>query len=128
MFRARQVSTALASSVVEEDSFLSFSYLICKKQREDTSLGCPEPDMRSLVIVAIVIIFAERLTFNYKSGPLMEKEMQIHSSILSWRMDRGAWQATVHGVACAHTHTHTHTHTHITVHGVSCARAHTHTL
>ena len=99
MFRARQVSTALASSVVEEDSFLSFSYLICKKQREDTSLGCPEPDMRSLVIVAIVIIFAERLTFNYKSGPLMEKEMQIHSSILAWRMDRGAWQATVHGVA-----------------------------
>ena len=83
MFRARQVSTALASSVVEEDSFLSFSYLICKKQREDTSLGCPEPDMRSLVIVAIVIIFAERLTFNYKSGPLMEKEMQIHFNILA---------------------------------------------
>ena len=82
--------------------------------------------MRSLVIVAIVIIFAERLTFNYKSGPLMEKEMQIHSSILAWRMDRGAWQATVHGVARARTHTHTHTH--FTVHGVACARAHTHTL
>ena len=33
-------------------------------------------------------------------------------------MDRGAWQATVHGVAVRHdlvtkhTHTHTHTHTH----------------
>ena len=32
--------------------------------------------------------------------PLM-KEMATHSSILAWRipMDRGAWQATVHGIA-----------------------------
>ena len=32
-------------------------------------------------------------------GPL-EKEMATHSSILAWRirMDRGAWQATVHTV------------------------------
>ena len=49
------------------------------------------------------------------------KEMAPHSSTLAWRipMDRGAWQATVHGVeksrtrlsahARAHTHTHTHT-------------------
>ena len=31
----------------------------------------------------------------------VEKEMAIHSSILAWRipMDRGAWRATVHGVA-----------------------------
>ena len=31
---------------------------------------------------------------------MLEKEMAIHSSILAWRipMDRGAWQATVHGV------------------------------
>ena len=31
----------------------------------------------------------------------LEKEMAAHSSILAWRipMDRGAWQATVHGVA-----------------------------
>ena len=31
----------------------------------------------------------------------LEKEMAIHSSIPAWRipMDRGAWQATVHGVA-----------------------------
>ena len=30
----------------------------------------------------------------------MEKEMATHSSILAWRipMDRGAWQAKVHGV------------------------------
>ena len=29
--------------------------------------------------------------------------MAIHSSILAWRipMDRGAWQATVHGIARA---------------------------
>ena len=33
-------------------------------------------------------------------GPL-EESMATHSSILSWRvpMDRGAWQATVRGVA-----------------------------
>ena len=33
-------------------------------------------------------------------GPL-EKGMATHSSILAWRisMDRGAWQARVHGVA-----------------------------
>ena len=32
-------------------------------------------------------------------GPL-EKRMATHSSILAWRMpmDRGAWQAMVHGV------------------------------
>ena len=31
----------------------------------------------------------------------LEEEMASHSSILVWRipMDRGAWQATVHGVA-----------------------------
>ena len=45
-----------------------------------------------------------------------------YSSILAWRtLDRGAWQAIVHGVtresdtneATEHTHTHTHTHTHM---------------
>ena len=31
----------------------------------------------------------------------LEEGMAVHSSILAWRipMDRGAWQATVHGVA-----------------------------
>jgi len=31
----------------------------------------------------------------------LEKEMATHSSILAWRIpvDRGAWPATVHGVA-----------------------------
>ena len=31
----------------------------------------------------------------------LEKRMATHSSILAWRipMDRGAWRATVHGVA-----------------------------
>ena len=34
-----------------------------------------------------------------QEGPL-EKGVATHSSILAWRipMDRGAWQATVHGV------------------------------
>ena len=53
--------------------------------------------------------------------------MQIHSSILAWKMDRGAWQATVHGVARADTHTHTHTHTHTLQSMGLRARAHTHT-
>ena len=34
-------------------------------------------------------------------GRSPEEGMAIHSSILAWRIprDRGAWQATVHGVA-----------------------------
>ena len=46
----------------------------------------------------------------------LEKEMATHSSILENSMDRGAWQATVHGVSeldrlsvCTHTHICTHT-------------------
>ena len=35
----------------------------------------------------------------------LEEEMVTHSSIFAWRipMDRGAWQATVHGVAKSQT-------------------------
>ena len=34
-------------------------------------------------------------------GKSPEEDIATHSSILAWRipMDRGAWQATVHGVA-----------------------------
>ena len=54
----------------------------------------------------------------------LEKAMTTHSRILGWRipMDRGGWQATVHGVTksqiqlsdyhvCVHVHAHTQTHT-----------------
>ena len=35
----------------------------------------------------------------YMSCIYLEKAMAIHSSILAWNaMDRGAWQATIHGV------------------------------
>ena len=36
---------------------------------------------------------------------LMEKEMATHSGILGWRnpVDRGAWEATVYGVAQSRT-------------------------
>ena len=35
----------------------------------------------------------------------LEKEMATHSSILAWKspMDRGAWQATLHGIAKSQT-------------------------
>ena len=35
----------------------------------------------------------------------LEEEMATHSSILAWRipMDRGAWGATIHGVAKSQT-------------------------
>ena len=35
----------------------------------------------------------------------VEKEMATHSSIFAWRipMDRGAWRATVHGLAKSQT-------------------------
>ena len=56
-------------------------------------------------------------------------------TVLCWfqPMDRGAWRATVCGVAKNHTHTHTHTHTHsygperATVRGVAKNHTHTHT-
>ena len=53
----------------------------------------------------------------------LEKEMATYISILAWKksMDRGAWQATDHGVAksrtrlskrtCVHTRVRTHTRT-----------------
>ena len=47
----------------------------------------------------------------------LEESMATHSRILAWRipMDKGDWQATVHGVPKSHTQlsacTHTHTHT-----------------
>ena len=39
------------------------------------------------------------------SGDTLVKEMATPSNILAWetRMDRGAWQATVHGVAKSQT-------------------------
>ena len=44
----------------------------------------------------------------------LEEEMAAHSRILAWKnsMDRGAWQATVHGIAKSQTQLNTHTHTH----------------
>ena len=46
----------------------------------------------------------------------------LHYFCLENSMDRGAWQATVHGVAnsrtCLSTHTHTHTRTHTQILGL----------
>ena len=44
----------------------------------------------------------------------LEQEMATHPSILAWRipMGRGAWRATVHGVAKSQTRLSTHEHTH----------------
>ena len=44
----------------------------------------------------------------------LEEGMAIHSSILAWRipMDRGAWQATIHGVAKSGTQLSNYAHTH----------------
>ena len=43
----------------------------------------------------------------------LEKEMATGSSILAWRIpiDRGAWEATVHGVAKSQTRLSNYTHT-----------------
>ena len=35
----------------------------------------------------------------------LEEEMATHSGILAWKMDRGAWWATVHRVATEHKYT-----------------------
>ena len=44
---------------------------------------------------------------------ILEREMATHSSILAWRipMDKGAWEATVHGVAKSQTRLSNYTHT-----------------
>ena len=49
----------------------------------------------------------------------------LQYSCLEYSMDRGTWQATVHGVAegwtqLSNTHTHTHTHTHTEEYCFSC--------
>ena len=44
----------------------------------------------------------QRLGFDPWVGKIpLQKEMATHSTVLTWKnpMDRGAWQATVHGVA-----------------------------
>ena len=62
----------------------------------------PLPPGASLVVQMVKNLPATQETqvqFLGWEDPL-EKEMATHSSILAWRItDRGAWQATVHGVA-----------------------------
>ena len=50
----------------------------------------------------------------------LEERMATHSSILAWKnsMDRGAWEATVHGAAKSWTDTWTHTELDTTEHAV----------
>ena len=61
----------------------------------------------SLVVQMVKNLLAmpeTRVRFLGLEDPLEEK-MANHSSILAWRisMDRGAWRATIHGVAKSHT-------------------------
>ena len=58
----------------------------------------------------------KRLGFNTWVGKIpLEKGIATHSSILAWRisMDRGAWQATVHGVTKSRTRLSDLAHTHV---------------
>ena len=47
-------------------------------------------------------VLQSQVQFLGQEDPL-EKRMAAHSSILVWRMDRGAWWATVPGVARSQT-------------------------
>ena len=55
----------------------------------------------SLVAQSRICLQCRRLGSIPGSERPLEKGMAIHSSILAWKslMDRGAWWATVHGVA-----------------------------
>ena len=57
----------------------------------------------SLVAQLVKNLLAKRETWVQSLGweDALEEGMATHSSILAWRipMDRGAWQARVHGVA-----------------------------
>ena len=48
-----------------------------------------------------MLTLKEEKWFSNAPGKYLEKEVATHSNILAWRipMDRGAWWATVHGVA-----------------------------
>ena len=58
--------------------------------------------MASLVAQTVGTLPARPTTWAQSLGrdDLLEGEMATHSSFLAWRipMDRGAWQATAHGV------------------------------
>ena len=61
----------------------------------------------SLVAQLVKNLLAKRETWVQSLGwedPL-EEEMATHSSVLAWKIpvDRGAWQATVHGVVKSRT-------------------------
>ena len=66
-----------------------------------------EIDMYTLIYLKMItnkdLLYSIGILFNILQQPIwvLEKEMATHSSILAWAMtwDRGAWQATVHGVA-----------------------------
>ena len=79
--------------------------------------GLPRASLIAQSVKNLPAVQETRVRFLGWENP-MEKEMATHSSILAWRMDRRAWQATVHGVtivghdSATKTHTHTHTHTH----------------
>ena len=44
-----------------------------------------------------------KLSVEFQVLPPPEKAMAPHSSVLAWKMDRGAWWAAVHGVAKSRT-------------------------
>ena len=86
-----------------------FPFFLKEKFRSTTEVSCV-PFLDSIYFVPVCIwrksfplfyvfaIFLHITVYKY-----LEKEMATHSSILAWKnpMDRGAWQATVHGVARA---------------------------
>ena len=54
---------------------------------------------------ALEDLIANRIARGSALLMILEEGMATHSSILAWRLptDRGAWQATVHGVAKSQT-------------------------
>ena len=83
-----------------------------------TILGAP-PQLPTFILLVPTISWASLVARTVKNQPAMqetwiqslgwedplEEGMATHSSILAWRipMDRGAWWATVHGVAKSQT-------------------------
>ena len=58
--------------------------------------------MKPGIIVPAHLVYQNMVdTEGFPGGSVVKKEMATHSSILVWKqsMDRGAWWATVHGVA-----------------------------
>ena len=98
----------------EQKCIWKITWISVQVLQNSWNLKCVYFDRKVISICYLVVIFlASLVAQRIKHLPAMletqvrslgwedplEKEMATHSSTLAWKMDGGAWRATVHGVA-----------------------------